>query len=57
MAMNQSSSDEPRPAAIEKKKYEKPGFRYEEVFVTSALSCGKLPGGTQQDCVQNPKVS
>jgi len=41
MAINQSSSDEPRPAAVEKKPYEKPGFRYEQVFVTSALSCGK----------------
>jgi hypothetical protein len=57
MAMNQSSNDEPRPTAIEKKPYEKPGFRYEEVFVTTALSCGKLTGGTGQDCMLNPKMS
>jgi len=57
MAMNQSSNDEPRGAAIEKKRYEKPGFRFEEVFVTSALSCGKMPGGTQGDCHQQPKFS
>jgi hypothetical protein len=48
MVMNQSSSDEPRPAAIEKKPYEKPGFRYEQVFVTSALSCTKT--GTEGQC-------
>jgi hypothetical protein len=27
-----------------KKPYEKPAFRYEKVFVTTALSCGKLAG-------------
>jgi hypothetical protein len=48
MAMNQSSSEEPHPAAIQKKPYEKPGFRFEQVFVTSALSCGKT--GTQGAC-------
>lgn len=45
MTMNQSSSDEPGPEVSEKKSYEKPGFRFEEVFVTSALTCGKMPGG------------
>jgi hypothetical protein len=38
-----SSSGEPQAAATEKKNYEKPGFRYEQVFVTSALTCGKTP--------------
>jgi hypothetical protein len=56
MAMNHSSSEEPRPAAIEKKPYEKPGFRYEQVFVTSALSCGKVTT-TQSSCTNNTKVS
>jgi hypothetical protein len=42
MAIKHSSSEEPHPAAIEKKPYEKPGFRYEQVFVTSALNCGKV---------------
>jgi hypothetical protein len=56
MAMNQSSSDEPRPAASEKKPYEKPGFRHEQVFVTSALSCGKVDP-TQLSCMNNLKVS
>jgi hypothetical protein len=56
MAMNQSSNDEPRPAAIEKKPYEKPGFRYEHVFVTSALSCGKVDP-TQSTCTRNLSAS
>jgi len=41
MAMNEGSSEEPRGAATGKKPYEKPAFRYEQVFVTSALSCEK----------------
>jgi hypothetical protein len=52
MAMNQSTSGEPRPAAIDKKPYEKPGFRYEQVFVTSALTCGKA--GTEGTCTRGP---
>jgi hypothetical protein len=48
MAINDSSSDQPRPSAIEKKTYEKPGFRYEQVFVTSALNCSKT--GTEGQC-------
>jgi hypothetical protein len=56
--MNHSSSsrEEPRPAAIEKKPYEKPSFRYEQVFVTSALTCGKI-STTQSQCTNNTKVS
>ncbi len=49
MAINESSTEEPRPAAIEKKPYQKPGFRFEQVFVTSALSCGKVTS-TQSQC-------
>jgi len=56
MAMNHSSDEEPRPAAIAKKPYEKPGFRYEQVFVTSALSCGKV-SSTQLNCIGQTKVS
>ena len=55
MGMNQSSGGEPRPAAIEKKPYEKPTFRYEQVFVTSALSCGKI--ASEGACHLNSKVS
>jgi len=49
MAMNQSSNDGPHPAVTEKKPYEKPGFRYEQVFVTSAIGCGKVDP-TQSGC-------
>ncbi len=56
MAMNHSSSEEPCPATIGKKPYEKPDFRYEQVFVTSALSCGKV-NSTQLNCIGQTKVS
>jgi hypothetical protein len=53
MTMNHSSSSEELGAAAsEKKPYEKPGFRYEQVFVTSALTCGKT--GTESQCQQAP---
>jgi len=57
MAMNdRSSNDELRSPATNKKPYEKPAFRYEQVFVTSALSCGKQ-AGQSQTCNATPKVS
>jgi hypothetical protein len=40
----------------EKKAYKKPTFRYERVFVTSALSCGKI-SATQGSCMMNRKLS
>lgn len=49
MAINHSSSEGPHSAAKEKKPYEKPGFRYEQVFVTSALTCSKA--GDQSQCM------
>jgi hypothetical protein len=55
MATNSFSSDEPRTPATNKKPYEKPSFRYEQVFVTSALSCGKI-SPTSLNC-QSSKVS
>jgi len=42
MEMNQSPNDEPRTPATGKKPYEKPSFRFEKVFVTTALTCGKI---------------
>jgi hypothetical protein len=56
MAMNDSSSDRPHTAADTKKPYEKPAFRHEQVFVTTALSCGKITT-TQSGCGLNTKVS
>jgi hypothetical protein len=48
MAMNDMSSDNPG-TPVNKKPYEKPSFRYEQVFVTTALSCGKIDP-TQANC-------
>jgi hypothetical protein len=48
MAMNDSSSDS-QTVKMPKKPYEKPSFRFEQVFVTTALTCGK--SGTEQQCV------
>jgi hypothetical protein len=42
MAFIDSSSEEMQPQPRAKKSYQKPDFRFEEVFVTSALTCGKL---------------
>jgi hypothetical protein len=40
MDRNEISSDSPNSKTA-KKPYEKPSFRFEKVFVTTALSCGK----------------
>jgi hypothetical protein len=50
MAINDSSGETPADA---KKPYEKPSFRYEDVFVTSALSCTKAPH--ELTCKLGPK--
>jgi len=47
MTTNDEFSD-PR-ALVTRKPYEKPSFRYERVFVTTALSCGKVQP-TQAGC-------
>jgi hypothetical protein len=38
---------QPGNASKEKKVYQKPAFRYEQVFETQALSCGKVNVGRQ----------
>jgi hypothetical protein len=43
-------------AGKEKKLYQKPAFRYERVFETLALSCGKL-AATQNQCHSSKKTS
>ena len=47
-------SSESPPAT--KKKYEKPAFRFERVFETMALTCGKV-GGVEFQCRFNRKNS
>jgi hypothetical protein len=48
MSENNLSSEQPSAAETTKKPYQKPSFRYEQVFVTSALSCTKT--GTEGSC-------
>ena len=55
MAMNDTSPDNPSTNDTTKKPYEKPAFRYERVFVTTALACGKT--GTQSQCFQSLSAS
>jgi hypothetical protein len=40
----------------QKKPYSKPAFKFERVFETQALSCGKI-GGTSTQCKLNRKNS
>ncbi len=59
--MNQSEETNRRSAAPDserapKKPYTKPAVRYEKVFETSALTCGKVQT-TQAGCHQNRKTS
>jgi hypothetical protein len=48
MTDNRAPREEPPQmcsAGKDKKLYQKPAFRYERVFETQALSCGKIVGG------------
>jgi len=55
MTMNDLSHDHPR-TPVTRRPYEKPSFRCEKVFVTTALSCGKV-GTTSLACASSSKVS
>jgi len=48
MNTNELNSEQPR-ISVAKKPYEKPAFRYEQVFVTTALACGKI--ATSSSCL------
>ena len=48
--------EQPMGAGMAKKSYQKPAFRYERVFETMALSCGKIDN-TQGACHTNRKLS
>jgi len=43
-----------KPQLVGKKPYQKPAFRYEQVFETMALACGKV-NATQSQCRFNQK--
>ena len=47
---------QPVGAGNARKPYQKPAFRYERVFETMALSCGKIDS-TQSQCKFNKKNS
>lgn len=52
----EASDDRSKEPRLQKKPYQKPSFRFERVFETSALSCGKIHA-TQSGCMRNRKVS
>jgi hypothetical protein len=59
MTDNRATHEKPlqtRNAGKGKKPYQKPAFRYERVFETLALSCGKV-GSTTGQCQFSQKTS
>jgi hypothetical protein len=56
MTSPRTSLTDPAPSAGLRKPYQKPAVRYERVFETSALTCGKVQT-TQSGCHQNRKTS
>jgi hypothetical protein len=56
MTVNHSSPEDEDESPGGKKPYEQPRFQYEDVFVTSALSCAKA--FDQSTCMfQSPRSS
>jgi hypothetical protein len=53
---NSTKHSEPIETASGKLPCQKPAFRFERVFETSALSCGKVQS-TQTGCRSNRKTS
>ena len=49
-------ADKPNPTSG-KRAYEPPDILTQEVFETTALACGKLPGQGGPKCAANPKAS
>jgi hypothetical protein len=59
MTDNRAPLDKEQPrlnAGKQKKVYQTPAFRYERVFETLALQCGKI-GSTSGPCVSSRKTS
>ncbi len=59
MANGKTEAESQRPIRKQektRKPYIKPAFRFEQVFVTSALSCGKIDD-TSFLCITNRKLS
>jgi hypothetical protein len=51
--LNRTGAEETYAA---RKPYQKPEFRFEQVFETRALACGKI-SSTQAQCASNTKTS
>jgi hypothetical protein len=56
MTTHHQTNPPPRQRAPQRKPYHKPGFRFERVFETTALSCGKI-NATQWQCRNGLKSS
>jgi hypothetical protein len=56
MTSPRTTLTQPTSSAGQRKPYQKPAVRYERVFETSALTCGKVQT-TQSGCHQNRKTS
>lgn len=48
---------QPEKSSKEKKLYQKPAFRYERVFETLALTCGKTTASGFPNCQLSQKTS
>jgi|HubBroStandDraft_6_1064221.scaffolds.fasta_scaffold256394_2 hypothetical protein len=55
-AKDKQTPEEGNQVVVKKKPYLRPSFRFERVFVTTALSCGKV-SGTELQCRSNTKIS
>ncbi len=54
--VHREQADQLESAPKRKKRYQKPAFRYEKVFETLALICGKV-SSTQAGCQASRKSS
>jgi len=53
--MQTNDTSEATKSAMPKRPYERPSFRFEQVFVTTALSCGKVNPAVQGSCTGSTK--
>jgi hypothetical protein len=57
MNKKKQATEEPQTSkARPKRAYQKPSFKHEKVFETTALSCGKIDT-TQGQCGRSPRAS
>jgi hypothetical protein len=54
---NEGTASPLEPQKTAKRPYQRPAFRFERVFETRALICGKSEGATQGACHSAPKTS